>query len=176
MASTKKTAKKKTTAAKKDTIAAKNEPIAAKKNIPAKSTPRSLSRGAVPAAAEAEKTTLDTVYIVDNSNNQVTLEVNAGEQGQTSDMTIKLDDTVIAEKIAGDFAEKPLGTNKQLNGKKLSIAATIADTSQETNLTSLTIHLKGGVSANDFPLFKTVDQNGDSEDYLCLIEFFNPLL
>ncbi len=34
--------------------------------------------------AETEKTTLDTVYIVDVSNRQVTLEVNAGALGQTS--------------------------------------------------------------------------------------------
>ena len=146
---------------------------AGKKAASHKTVTRSQLRG---GAVSTEKTTLDTLYIVNSSNNQITLEVNAGGQGQTSDMTIMLDDIIIVENLAGDFTETALGTNKQLNGKKLSIVATIADTSRETNLTSLTIHLKGGVAANDFPLSKTVDEEGDSEDYMCLIEFFNPLL
>jgi hypothetical protein len=124
---------------------------------------------------ETERTTLDTLYIVDSSSKQITLEVSAGTQGQTSDMTIILDDSAIAENIAGDFPETNLGTNRQLNGKRLSIVTTIADTSRETNLTSLTIHLKGGIEENDFPLSKTVNAEGDSENYVCLIEFFNPL-
>jgi hypothetical protein len=157
---------------------AKSKKKGGKKNAPkiSASKPKSpglhLTAGDQPAAA---KTTLDTVYIVNSSGNMVTLEVNAGAKGQTSDMTILLDDDIIIEKLAGDFKEKSLGTNKQLNGKKLSIVATIADTSRETNLTTLTIHLKGGVQPNDFSVTKTVDKEGDSEDYLCLIEFFNPL-
>jgi hypothetical protein len=143
------------------------------KPAPAKPVTRGLLRGEAPPA---EKTTLDTLYIVNETDNPVTLEVNAGAQGQTSDMTITLDDATIVKNLAGDFTQKPLGTNKQLNGKKLSIAATIADTSRQTNLTSLTIRLKGGNSASDFPLSKTVDEEGDSEDYLCIIEFFNPLI
>lgn len=126
-------------------------------------------------AVAAEKTSLDTLYIVNSSNNPVTLQVIAGAEGQTSDMTIKLDDTAIAENLAGDFKETALGSNKELNGKKLSIVATIADTSGTTNLTSLTIQLKGGIATGEFPLSKTVDEDGESEDYLCLIEFFNPL-
>jgi hypothetical protein len=124
--------------------------------------------------APIENTTLDTLYILDGSDNTVTLEVNAGAQGQTSDMTIKLDGSIITENRAGDFPKTVLGTNKALNGKKLSIVATIADTSRETNFTSLMIHLKGGAIPNDFPLSKTVDNEGESADYLCLIEFFQP--
>jgi hypothetical protein len=117
---------------------------------------------------------LDRMYIVGAADNIVTLEVNAGDRGQTSDMTIKLDDKVVANEIAGDFNETTLGTNKELTGKKLSIVATIADTSRETNLTSLTIHLKGGFIPETFPLSKEVDQEGQSVDYLCLIEFLRP--
>ena len=117
---------------------------------------------------------LDRLYIAGDADNIVTLEVNAGDKGQTSDMTIKLDDKVIANEIAGDFNETPLGTNNELIGKKLSIVATIADTSRDTNLTSLTIHLKGGFTPETFPLSKEVDREGQSVDYLCLIEFFEP--
>jgi len=129
-----------------------------------------ISRGG-PTVSE---TTLDKLYIVNDSNNIITLEVNAGDKGQTSDMTITLDDKIIANEMAGDFNETALGTNKELNGKKLSIVATIADTSRETNQTSLTIHVKGGFRPETFPLSKEVSQEGDSVDYLCLIEFFRP--
>jgi hypothetical protein len=175
----KKSVKKATTVKAAGKPATKVPPKAAPKIPVAKAVPiisvtRGLVRGG--AAPPPEKTTLDTLYIVNESDTPVTLEVNAGAQGQTSNMTITLDNATIVKELAGDFAEKALGTNKQLNGKKLSIVATIADTSKETNLTSLTIRLKGGVSANDFPLSKTVNEEGDSEDYLCIIEFFNPLL
>ncbi|MEO7766902.1 MAG: hypothetical protein ABIS01_05725 [Ferruginibacter sp.] len=119
-------------------------------------------------------TTLDTIYIIDSTNNNVTLAVSIGDQAQTSDMTIRLDEEIIVKEHPGDFPEKILGTNQQLKGKKLSIVATIADTSQTSNLTSLTIRIKGGFFPGEFPLAKTVDTNGASADYLCLIEFFNP--
>ncbi len=121
-----------------------------------------------------EKITLDTLYIVDSSDNNITLEVNIGDEGQTSDMSIRLEDTFIVENLSGDLEETLLGTNEQLNGKKLTIVATIADTSRTTNFTSLTIHLKGGFISNDFALSKTVNEEGASADYLCLIEFFKP--
>jgi hypothetical protein len=125
-------------------------------------------------AAKTEKTTLDTVYLVNDSDHQVTLEINIGAAGQTSNMTILLNEELLAENISGDFPETEIGSNAGLNGKKLSIVANVADTSKETNLTSLTIHLTAGEASVDFPLFKTVEEN-DSADYLCLIEFFNPL-
>ena len=125
--------------------------------------------------AAQEKTTLDTVYIVDASDNNITLEVNIGDAGQTSNMTIMLGAQPLVQNLRGDLTETILGSNKGLNGKKLSIVANVADTSQATNLTSLTIHLKGGVETHNIPLFKTVEESG-SEDYLCLIEFFNPRL
>jgi len=123
-----------------------------------------------------EKTTLDTLYVINGSSESVTLEVIVGAKDQTSDMSIMLDDTVIADKLAGSFKKKSLGTNEQLNGKKLSILATISDTSRETNLTSLLIRLRGGVDPGDFPLSKNVNDEGGSQDYICLIEFFNPLV
>ena len=89
-------------------------------------------------------------------------------------MTITLDNKVIAEDHAGDFTQTSLGTNKQLDGKVLRIVATIADTSPDTNFTSLTIHLKDGLESNDYPLSKTVNAEGDSADYICRIEFFKP--
>ncbi|CAN5266545.1 hypothetical protein BH11BAC5_BH11BAC5_27960 [soil metagenome] len=166
-------------AAKKNAVRAQVKPVVKKNEVPAAPmifsrslhTVRSMVRDAV-----MEKTTLDTVYIVDGSNNNITLEVNIGDTGQTSNMTIMLDNQVITQNLRGDYNENILGTNTALNGKKLSIVANVADTSRDTNLTSLTIHLKGGPETHDLPLFKTVDEEGGSEDYICLIEFFNPRL
>ncbi len=124
--------------------------------------------------ASAERTTLDTLYILDGSDNEVTLEVNAGAAGQASDMSIELDGSTVVDKLAGDFSETVLGTNKEMNRKRLRIVATIADLSRETNVTSLTVRLKGGPADTDFLLAKEVEQEGASVDYICLIRFFQP--
>ncbi|WP_207494408.1 hypothetical protein [Aridibaculum aurantiacum] len=122
----------------------------------------------------ADNTTLDTLYIVDGSDTNVRLAVSIQGDGQTSDMTIKLDDNPIVENLAGNFFQTVIGSNASLDRKKLSIVALVADTSKTTNFTGLTIHLKGGTISNDFVLSKTVDEEGKSADYLCLIEFFKP--
>lgn len=119
-------------------------------------------------------TTLDTLYLVDQSDLEVTLSFSIGGANQTSLMTIKMDDEVIVQNHSGDLTRTILGTNKNLHGKKLSIVATIADTSKDTNFTSLTIVLGGGIIGVTFPLFKTVEKEGQSVNYLCLIEFFSP--
>lgn len=132
-----------------------------------------LSRGAE-GAAVTESTTLDTLCIINGSDNSISLEISVGAEEQTSDMTIKLDDAIVVENHAGNFPSTILGTNKNLNGKKLSIAAVIADTSRKTNFTSLKITLTGGISTDVYNLSKTVDEEGASADYICLIEFFKP--
>lgn len=124
--------------------------------------------------ATVELTALDTLYILDGSDDVVTLEVNAGAAGQASDMSIELDGSSIADKLAGDFPETALGTNRELNRKRLRIVATIADLSRETNVTSLTVRLKGGPADTDFLLAKEVEEEGGSVDYICLIRFFQP--
>lgn len=124
--------------------------------------------------ATVEFTTLDTLYILDGSDDVVTLEVNAGAAGQASDMSIELDGDTITDKLAGDFPETTLGTNRELNRKRLRIVATITDLSRETNVTSLTVRLKGGPADTDFLLAKEVEREGASVDYICLIRFFQP--
>lgn len=124
--------------------------------------------------ATVELTALDTLYILDGSDDVVTLEVNAGAAGQASDMSIELDGSSIADKLAGDFPETALGTNRELNRKRLRIVATIADLSRETNVTSLTVRLKGGPADTDFLLAKEVESEGASVDYICLIRFLQP--
>lgn len=119
-------------------------------------------------------TTLDTLYVVDGSETNVRLAISVQGDGQTSLMTIKLNNNRIVEDLRGNFFQTVVGTNLDLEGSKLSIVATVSDTSKTTNFTGLTIHLKGGTISNDFVLSKTVDEEGKSADYLCLIEFFKP--
>lgn len=119
-------------------------------------------------------TTLDTLYLVDQSDLEVTLSVTIGGANQTSLMTIKMDDEVLVQNHSGDLNKTLLGANKNLHGKKLRIVATITDTSRDTNYTSLGIVLGGGLIGITFPLLKTVEKEGQSVNYLCLIEFFSP--
>jgi hypothetical protein len=142
-----------------------------------RSLPRSqpaLRAGGMDTGNSGGNIALDTLYIVDGSDNAVSLEIKVGAEEQTSDMTIHLDNTVVAENHAGDLPATVLGTNKSINGKKLRIVATITDTSRKTNFTSLSLRLTGGMSTDNFSLSKTVDEEGASADYLCLIEFFRP--
>lgn len=67
-----------------------------------------------------------------------------------------------------------IGNNSELNGKKLKIVATISDTSRKTNLTFLNIKINGGVLTRNYPLYKTVENEGDAADYYCNIEFYKP--
>ena len=154
--------------------AQKTIPKKAGKKPAKKAAKKKVESKSVRMAAADDNTSLDTLYILDGSDNTVSLEVKVGAQGQTSDMTIKLNNSIVKANHPGDFPETPLGNNRQLDGKKLNIVATIADTSRTTNFTGLTINLKGGVSPDSFSLFKTVDAEGASADYICIIEFFKP--
>jgi hypothetical protein len=119
-------------------------------------------------------TSLDTIYLIDASSNPVKLEIKLGEAEQTGRINVKLENNFIAEGHSGNLPETSLGTNRSLNGKKLTITAIITDTSRETNVTSLTLAISGGIVSNQFSLLKKVNEEGESADYMCLIEFFKP--
>lgn len=122
----------------------------------------------------ATKTTLDTLYLVNDSNRIVSIEITVGDQGQTSSLSISLDKEEIISNHIGSLPKKGIKENKLLNGKNLKIQATITDTSKETNVTSLHVKLSGGFLIRNYPLYKMVDQEGESADYYCNIEFINP--
>lgn len=119
--------------------------------------------------------TLDTLYLVNSNNHKVNLEIIIGDEGQTSLANIKLDKIFIKKDHKGNLEKTEIGKNSELNGKTLRITATIADTSKKTNLTSLDIRLAGGFLTRSYPLYKLVDSEGDSADYVCNIEFYNPI-
>lgn len=122
----------------------------------------------------ATKTTLDTLYLINDSNRIVSIEITVGDQGQTSSLSISLDKEEIISNHIGSLPKTGIKENKLLNGKNLKIQATITDTSKETNVTSLHVKLSGGFLTRNYPLYKMVDQEGESADYYCNIEFINP--
>ncbi|PZR27939.1 MAG: hypothetical protein DI535_08325 [Citrobacter freundii] len=123
-------------------------------------------------AAFEEKTTLDTVYLIDGSSRDVTLEIIVGAPEQTAVTDIILGDNTIVKGKKGSVDEFPLGANKNLNGKKVLITTVMVDTSKDTNNVESIIRLRGGFKFIEYPLFKVVKNEGDSAIFSSSIEFF----
>lgn len=117
---------------------------------------------------------LDTLYFVNSSNRNVTLEAITGGVGQTSKMTVDIDGEEKAKNHPGNLPETVLGSNKDLQAKTLTVVCVITDTSNDTNYTELRLKLNGGIMFQEFPLFAEVENNGDSVKYVCVITFFKP--
>ena len=120
------------------------------------------------------KTNLNTLYLINDSTKKVNLEITVGDEGQTSLLTVRLDRKIIQENHAGNLDNIEIGKNSELNGKVLKITATITDTSRKTNVTFLNIKMSGGVLVRSYPLYKTVENEGDSANYYAVIEFYKP--
>ena len=120
------------------------------------------------------KTNLNTLYLINDSTKKVNQEITVEDEGQTSLITVRLDRKIIKENHAGNLANIEIGKNSELNGKVLKITATITDTSRKTNVTFLNIKMSGGVLARSYPLYKTVENEGDSANYYAVIEFYKP--
>ncbi len=118
------------------------------------------------------KTNLNTLYLINDSTKKVNLEINVGDEGQTSLLTVRLDRKIIKENHEGNLTNIEIGKNSDLNGKVLKITATITDISRKTNVTFLNIKMSGGVLARSYPLYKTVENEGDSANYYAVIEFY----
>lgn len=93
--------------------------------------------------------TIIDFYRVNNSDQPIKIKVNIS-YGQNAISKIVLDhQSLPGPKRNGSFLrsfEKILGTNKDLNGKKLQMTTFVLDTLKNTNGTSLTLSLIGGVS------------------------------
>lgn len=122
----------------------------------------------------ATKTNLNTLYLVNDSTKKVNLEITVGEEGQTALLTVRLGRKIIQENHSGNLSNLEIGKSNELNGKVLKITATITDTSRKTNVTFLNIKISGGVLARSYPLYKTVENEGDSANYYAVIEFYKP--
>ena len=122
---------------------------------------------------ENQKTSLDTLYIVNKTNKKISIEIITGGIGQTSTINASIDG-IFDENANGYLPETIINSNKNLEGKTLIISCTITDTSREINYTELRIRLKGGLLYAEYPLFASVENEGDTISYRCIIRFYNP--
>ena len=116
--------------------------------------------------------TLNDFYLVDNSANDVKVELKIGAIGQKGLSSLNLGNGKFnKENVKGDLPQTSIGENKDLDMKKLTVLTTISDTSKQTNNTNLEIILTGGLNKKSYSLNKTVNSEGDSADYICVIQF-----
>lgn len=122
----------------------------------------------------ATKTNLNTLYLVNDSSKKVNLEITIGDEGQTALVTVRLGKKIILENHTGNISNLEIGKSNELNGNVLKITTTITDTSRKTNLTFLNIKMLGGVLTRSYPLYRIVENEGDSANYYAVIEFYKP--
>lgn len=120
-----------------------------------------------------EKTTLDTLYLVNNTYRRISLEILTGGVGQTSAIQVFIEG-ILDEKANGKISLSKFANNKELEGKKLVIVCNITDTSRDHNFTEMIVRLEGGRTTDEYPLRKIVENEGETAEYKCVIEFFNP--
>lgn len=119
-----------------------------------------------------DNTSLVTTYVVNNTNQFITLTLIIGGPEQTATSLIAIDDDIRLPDHAGDLFDYQLGHNNDLQGKKLKITTTITDTADDHNHTELIIRLKGGVLFREYPLSKEVEVDG-SATYYAEISFYS---
>lgn len=120
-----------------------------------------------------QKTDLNTNYAVKKTDHPVSIRVMTGGINQTSVISAEVGNLLNIPEAYGSIPETIIGSNKELKGKRLLLTCIIADTSRDTNYTELKITLKGGSNpkASDFHLFTSVENEGDSVKYTCIISF-----
>jgi len=114
-------------------------------------------------------------YKVNDSDHPVKLEVEVGH-GQNSNSKILLNHLPVpGPGPEGSFVrsfELILGTNKELQGEELLMTTVVHDIMENTNMTSLTISLTGGVKPYTKTLEHSASKKGEVVTYSANIEFF----
>ncbi len=124
-----------------------------------------------------EPTLKDDIYLIGNFKRKINLEIIAGPFGQSAKMIVEIDGkpAIPGEpEHIGNFPQTSLGLDTKIHRKVVSIIATITDLSKDTNYTSLELIFTGGLTTKTYSLNKIVDEEGQSADYICFIEFFDP--
>lgn len=92
----------------------------------------------------------------------VVLDVVSGE-GQKSLIRVRLGGVVLKE--AKTIEKLNLGSGPDLEGKTLRVVATVTDTNQATNHTSVTYTFTNDGEKKEFTSDHTVDSEGETVDY-----------
>ena len=91
--------------------------------------------------------------------------------GQVGDTTIYLGNEKIVENKKGNF-EHNLGRGENLNGKSLFCSTIVSDVRSETNNTSVTYKIHGGVNPYEQIMQETVESQGDVVFYTATFTFY----
>jgi hypothetical protein len=102
----------------------------------------------------------NTEYKVASSD--VFLDVVIGE-GQSGSISVSLNDTIIDQE--NEFVSFPIGNGNDIKGKTLTILSEVSDMLINTNRTSVTFALSGGVSDYKHTCKGTVDVDKDKIEY-----------
>jgi len=126
--------------------------------------------------------TLDTDYIVNSSDQFLTLEVIIGSIGQTGQTVLTIDDKSPQSVTIGDLPDSFTGgllpskidKNENLDNKILKIKTSIVDISRDTNNTELIVRVRGGkFGFKEYSLALVVKAEGDDAYYEVTINFIN---
>lgn len=116
------------------------------------------------------KTTIVDFYQVDQSDQPVVLNVIIG-YAQNAVTTVKINSLNM-----GDYERSfnlVLGNNKELVNKELFCFTTVHDINPDTNKTSVSVTLTGGVQPYEGNMDVSVSSNGGIASYTIHIGFFN---
>ena len=120
------------------------------------------------------KTSLTDIYMVDNSEKEIKINLNIGAAMQKGLSRIKLGRTVLLDQHEGSVKNLSLGSNAGVKGKFLNIKTVVIDIAGLPNETFLELEITGGVNGKfSSSLSKTVLNDGDSVFYEIEIFFFN---
>jgi hypothetical protein len=117
------------------------------------------------------KTAHFDLYKTNNTNNAITMTVSPGDNGQSAVSDANIDGTSLFKGTVGNITNFSLGTNASLEGKFLEVFTLITDTAQDTDLTSFSFSLQGGVAPYQYAMQKTLQSQGASIVYKVTIFF-----
>ncbi len=113
---------------------------------------------------------LTQAYQVYKDETQIRLTIIIGE-AQLGVTSVSLENDLIVNNQVGTV-EIILGTGNSLTGKSLYCGSTVTDVRTETNRTSITYRLAGGVNVYENTLQETVNNEGDVVRYNASFFFF----
>jgi hypothetical protein len=101
----------------------------------------------------------------------VVLSIEIGDQ-QLGSSVVRLDGKVVGG--PGEVTDLALGCGAQLAGRDLAVKTLVADVNENTNRTSVTYVLSGGVPHEPFIVRQQVPNNGDSATYRTTFRLLPP--
>jgi hypothetical protein len=113
---------------------------------------------------------LTKAYQLRKDGTEIKLIISIGE-AQLGVTSVSLENDLIVNNKAGTV-ERIIGKDSNLVGKSLYCGSTVTDVRTETNRTSITYRLEGGVNVYENTLQETVNNDGEVVRYNASFFFF----